>query len=163
VAAATAITLALGLYALRLDLPVLGRIEEPRSAGLEVLDEHLRVDVRGPVVVTRDWEVAEEDVEEFLATMRIARRIRRRVGARSWDLHRDALAPTRFTEVVRYAAWDEQVAQRTRLDATDLEVLRHLRALDVDGAPRTRHLIPVELEVSRNARRQRGGRDRRTR
>lgn len=163
VAVATAITVLLGLYALRLDLPVLGRIEEPRSAGLEVLDEHLRVEVRGPVVVTRDWEVAERDVEEFLATMRLARRIRRRVGARSWDLHRDALAPTRFTEVVRYVAWDEQVAQRTRLDATDLEVLQHLRGLDVNGAPETRHLLPVDLEVRRTARRQRGGRDRRNR
>lgn len=163
VAVATAITLLLGLYALRLDLPVLGRVEEPRSAGLEVLDEHLRVDVRGPVVVTRDWEVAEEDVHEFLDTMRLARRIRRRVGARSWDLHRDALAPNRFTEVVRYAAWDEQVAQRTRLDATDLEVLQHLRALDVNGAPGTRHLQPVDLEVRPIARRRRGGRARRSR
>jgi hypothetical protein len=104
------------------------------------------------VVVTRDWEVAPEDVDEFLATMRVARRIRRRVGARSWDLHQDALAPNRFTEVVRYAAWDEQVAQRTRLDANDVEVLQRLRALDVANSPRTRHLIPVELEVSRNAR-----------
>jgi MFS family permease len=147
VAVATAITLALGIYALRLDLPVLGRIEEPRSGGLEVLDEHLRVDVRGPVVVTRDWEVAPEDVDEFLATMRIARRVRRRVGARSWDLHRDALHPSRFTEVVRYAAWDEQVAQRTRLEAHDLEVLQRLRELDVEGAPRTRHLMPVDFEV----------------
>jgi hypothetical protein len=149
VAVATAITLVLGLWALRLDLPVLGRVEEPRSAGLEVLDEHLRVDVSGPVVVTRDWEVAAEDVDEFLATMRVARRIRRRVGARSWDLHQDALAPNRFTEVVRYAAWDEQVAQRTRLEERDLEVLRHLRGLDVGGAPATRR-----------ARRPRGGRGR---
>jgi MFS family permease len=163
VAIATAVTLVLGAYALRLDLPVLGRVEEPRNAGLEVLDEHLRVDVRGPVVVTRDWEVAPEDLEEFLATMRIARRIRRRVGARSWDLHRDALVPGRFVEVVRYAAWDEQVAQRTRLDAGDLAVLQRLRELDVTGAPQARHLTPVELEVSRSARRSRGGRVRRSR
>jgi hypothetical protein len=163
VAVATAITLLLGLYTLRLDLPVLGRVEEPRSGGLEVLDEHLRVDVRGPVVVTRDWEVDPADVAEFLATMRVARRIRRRVGARSWDLHRDALHPNRFTEVVRYAAWDEQMVQRTRLEEHDLEVLRRLRALDVEGAPRTRHLTPVDFEVRPDGPRWRAGRGRRSR
>ncbi|MEX0835734.1 MAG: MFS transporter, partial [Nitriliruptor sp.] len=132
---------------LRLDIPVLGRVEEPRPAGLEVLDEHLRVDVRGPVVVTRDWRIDPGDTDEFLDTMRLARRIRRRTGAQRWDLHRDALDPTRFTEVVRYAAWDEQVAQRTRLDEADLAVLRRLRAMDADGGPWTRHLTPVELDV----------------
>ncbi len=55
IAVATAITLILGIVSFRLDLPVLGRVEQPRPAGLEVLDEHLRVEVRGPVVVTRDW------------------------------------------------------------------------------------------------------------
>ncbi len=163
VALATSVTLLLGLVALRLDIPVLGRVEEPRSAGLEVLDEHLRVEVKGPVVVTRTWQVAEEDVPEFLVTAREARRIRRRTGARRWDLHRDALVPNRFTEVVRYAAWDEQVAQRTRLDARDLEVLQRLRALDVDGAPQTRHLTPVELDLNPNARRWPAVRGRRSR
>jgi MFS family permease len=165
VAVATAITLVLGAVALRLDLPVLGRVEEPRSAGLEVLDEHLRVEVRGPTVVVRTWEVADDDLERFLDLMRQARRIRRRTGARRWDLHQDALEPHRFTEVVRYAAWDEQVVQRTRLDRGDLEVLRALRELDLRGAPTTRHLMPVDLDldVSRSARRSRGGRGRRSR
>lgn len=163
VAVATAITLALGVVALRLDLPVLGRVEEPRSAGLEVLDEHLRVEVRGPTVVTRSWVIDETEVDRFLATMREARRIRRRTGARRWDLHQDALEPQRFTEVVRYAAWDEQVVQRTRLDARDLEVLQRLRDMDVRGAPTTRNLMPVDLDVRRSGPRWRGGRDRRTR
>ncbi len=163
VAVATAITLILGMVALRLDLPVLGRVEEPRSAGLEVLDEHLRVEVRGPTVVTRSWVIDETHVERFLAGMREARRIRRRTGARRWDLHQDALEPQRFTEVVRYAAWDEQMVQRTRLDARDLEVLRALRDMDVRGAPTTRHLMPVDLDVSRSGRRWRGGRGRRNR
>jgi MFS family permease len=163
IALATSVTVLLGLVALRIDLPVLGRVEEPRSAGLDVKDEHAAVQVRGPVVVSRTWEVADADREEFLATMREARRIRRRTGARRWDLHQDALVPQRFTEVVRYAAWDEQVAQRTRLDAHDLEVLQRLRAFDVDGGPRTRHLTPVELDVRQSGRRWRAGRGRRSR
>ncbi|MEX1177189.1 MAG: MFS transporter [Nitriliruptor sp.] len=163
IAIATAITALLGVIALRLDIPVLGRVEEPQPAGLEILDEHLRVDVRGPVLVTRDWHIDPGQEEEFLTTMRAARRIRRRTGARSWDLYRDALDPTRFTEVVRYAAWGEQMVQRTRLDAQDLEVLQRLRAMDVAGAPARRHLLPLELDVRPGGPRWRGGRARRSR
>ncbi len=85
--------------------------------------------------------------------MRLVRGIRRRTGARRWDLHRDALDPTRFTEVVRYAAWDEQVVQRTRLDAVDLAVLQRLRAMETGGGPWTRHLTPVEFADGRGRRR----------
>jgi MFS family permease len=153
IAAATTVTLVLGALALRMDLPVLGEVEEPESAGLEAKDDHLEVDVHGPVVVSRTYEVAADDIELFLALMRQAQRIRRRTGARRWDLHQDALAPRRFTEVVRYAAWEEQVAQRTRLDARDLEVLRRLRSLDTRQAPVTRHLVPLQLETRKSGRR----------
>jgi MFS family permease len=145
IAVATGVTLLLGLSSLRLDLPVLGRVEEPRSAGLEVLDHLRETEVRGAVVISRTWEIAPEDVPAFLDLMPQVRRIRRRTGARSWVLHRDALASGRFTEVVRYASWDEHLAFRSRLDADDLEVIQQVRALDVDGAPRTRHLSEVDL------------------
>jgi hypothetical protein len=153
IATATGLTVLVGLAALRLDLPVLGRIEEPESAGLEALDAHRDVEVSGPILVSRTWQIAADHVPAFLDTMRQARGIRRRTGARSWALHRDALEAGRFTEVVGYAAWDELIAQRTRLDARDLAVLRRLRELDVDGAPRTRHLTEVELDVTRPGRR----------
>ncbi len=141
----TGITLAAGVAALRLELPVLGRVEEPRSAGLEVLDELRDVEATGRVVVSRVWHVREEDADAFLATMRRARAVRRRTGARDWELHRDALDPTVFTEVVHYADWEEHLLQRTRLDTDDLDVLRRLRDLDVDGAPRSRLHTPVDL------------------
>lgn len=141
----TAVTLLAGVAALRQDIPTLGRVDEPRSAGLGVRDELRDVDVSGSVIVRRTWHVADADVDEFLATMREARAVRRRTGARRWELHRDAVRPGLFTEVVHYADWDEHLLQRTRLDTTDLAVLHHLRQLDVDGAPRTRLLTPVDL------------------
>lgn len=141
----TGATVLAGVAALRLDIPILGRVTEPRSAGLEVLEELRDVEVTGPVIVRRTWHVAEPDLEQFLDTMRRARGIRRRVGARGWELHRDALRAGLFTEVVHYADWQEHLVQRTRLDTEDLAVLRHLRSLDVDGAPRTRLLVPVDL------------------
>lgn len=141
----TAATLLAGVRALRLDIPILGRVEEPQSAGLEVLDELRDVEVTGPVIVRRTWHVAEADLVEFLDTMRRARDIRRRVGARRWELHRDAIREGLFTEVVHYSDWQEHLLQRTRLDTEDLAVLQHLRSLDEDGAPRTRLLVPVDL------------------
>lgn len=146
VAIATVVTAALGAWAFRLDLPVLGRSEAPPSAGLEPLDDHRDLDVRGAVIISRTWTVAPGDVDELLRLMPEVRRIRRRTGARTWTLHRDALASDTFTEVVRYASWDEHLAFRSRLDARDLEVIQQVRALDVDGAPRTRHLAEVELD-----------------
>lgn len=145
VAWSTGATVVAGMVAWRLDLPVLGRFEEPRSAGLE-MDEELRdLDVTGPVIVSRTWHVADEDLDMFLASMRQARAIRRRVGAKRWELHRDETRPGVYTEVVFYTDWQEHLLQRTRLEEPDLEVLRRLRRLDLDGAPRTRHLTPVEL------------------
>lgn len=163
VATASAITLLLGLGALRLDLPVLGTVEEPESAGLGERPEHREVDVSGPVVVLRTWHVAEADEDAFLTMLARARRIRRRTGARTWTLYRDALDPTRYTEVVRYPDWEEQVVQRTRLDGSDLEVLRELRELDADGGPEVRHVTEVEVGFTPDGRRRRGGRGRRRR
>ncbi len=145
IALTTGLTVITGVAATWLDLPVLGRIAEPQSAGLEVLEELREADVSGSVIVSRTWCVREEDVDEFIATMRAARAVRRRTGASGWELHRDALEPGVFTEVVRYPHWEEHLLQRTRLDTDDLDVLRHLRHLDVDGAPRTRLLTPYEL------------------
>src|SRR5690606_31649034 len=121
-----------------------GRVQEPEPAGLEVLDELRDVEAHGRVVVSRIWHVRTEDVDDFLATMRLARDVRRRTGARAWELHRDALDPEVFTEVVHYADWEEHLLQRTRLDTDDLAVLRRLRELDVDGAPRSRLHTPVD-------------------
>ncbi len=145
VAITTCVTVLAGVAAARLDIPILGRVEEPTPGGLEVLPELRDADVTGSVIVSRTWCVREEDVPEMLDTLRRARDVRRRTGARGWELHRDALEPGVFTEVVRYTDWSEHLLQRTRLDTDDLAVLRHLRELDVDGAPRTRLLTPIEL------------------
>ena len=145
IAITTTVTLLAGVMATRLDIPVLGEVDEPQSAGLEVLPELAEADVTGAVVVSRTWHVRVDDVDEMLATLRRARDVRRRTGARAWELHRDAIEPGVFTEVVHYANWEEHLLQRTRLDVDDLAVLRRLRELDVDGAPRTRLLTPVDL------------------
>lgn len=145
VAVSTAVTLVAGLAALRVDLPVLGDVTTPAPGGLEVLPELQDVEVTGPVVVRRDWLVPPQDVELFLVLAAQAREIRRRTGARGWRLHRDAIAPGVFTEVVSYGDWQEHLLQRTRLDEDDLALLRRLHALDANGRPSTNLQLPVDL------------------
>lgn len=145
IAVTTGVTVLAGIAAARIDLPVLGDVVEPRPAGLAVRDDLRRIDVTGPVVVSRTYRIREQDVGRFLAAARDARDIRRRTGARRWELHRDPTRPGVFTEVVHYADWEEHLLQRTRLDTDDLERLRLLNAFDPDARERTRLLTPVEL------------------
>ena len=53
IALSTTITLVAGLAAIRLDLPVLGELDEPRPAGLGIRQELVDADVTGAVVVDR--------------------------------------------------------------------------------------------------------------
>lgn len=145
IAVTTGITVLAGIAAARIELPVLGDVVEPRPAGLEVRDDLRRIQVTGPVVVSRTYRVAEDDVEAFLDAARVARHIRRRTGARRWELHRDPTRPGVFTEVVHYADWEEHLLQRTRLDTDDLGRLRHLNGFDPEAREHTRILTPVEL------------------
>ena len=83
---------------------------------------------------------------EFLATMRRVRLIRLRTGAYRWRLYRNADDPRRITEMFLCVSWSEHVAQHRRIDDASAAVLRAARALDADGAPRTRHLVAVDVE-----------------
>ena len=145
IAATTSVTLLAGVAAARIDLPVLGRVVEPRPGGLEIRDDLRRMDVTGRVVVSRTWHVADDDVEAFLAAARQAREVRRRTGARRWELHRDPTRPGTFIEVVHYGDWEEHLLQRTRLDTDDLRTLQALHDFDRDARVHTRLLTPVEL------------------
>lgn len=145
IAVSTTVTLLTAAATVRVDLPVLGEVDEPRAGGLLARQELVDADVSGPVVVDRVWRIEEDDVAEFLALARSARGIRLRTGARSWELRRDAILPGVFFEEVAYADWDEHVVQRTRLEERDLALLRQLWSLDVEGAPETTLQIPTEL------------------
>ncbi|WP_127752753.1 MFS transporter [Devosia sp. 1566] len=92
----------------------------------------LRLELRprsGPVMVMVDYQIAQEDVEEFLALMNERRRIRRRDGARQWALLRDLEKPEIWTETYHVPTWIDYVRhnmRRTKADADNLEKLRAL-------------------------------------
>ena len=145
IALTTGVTILAGVAAARIELPVLGEVVEPQPAGLEVRDELRRVQVAGPVVVSRTWHVAEVDTAAFLAAARGARDVRKRTGARRWELHRDPTRPGVFTEVVHYTDWEEHLLQRTRLSTDDLATLRRFHDFDREALEHTKLLTPVDL------------------
>ena len=73
----------------------------------------------GPVLVTIEYEVAEERVAEFVEAMHRFGRIRRRDGASRWGIFRDLENPGRFVETFIVASWAEHLRQHDRLTQAD--------------------------------------------
>jgi quinol monooxygenase YgiN len=96
----------------------------------------------GPVLVTLDYRVPEENTASFTEAIRPVARSRRRTGALRWELFRDGTDPTRFVESYLVATWAEHLQQhhhrQTGADRTLEEKL-----LDyTDGPPEVSHLFP---------------------
>lgn len=146
VAIMSAGTLALGALAWRLDLPVLGQVEEPVAPADDwVVPPHARRVNGTPVLVRTTWEIDPADRDAFFAVLRQLRRTRLRTGAHRWSLYRDADRPHRITEFFIVADWDEHLAQHRRLDAEAAAVIRAARAFDRAGGPVTSHLAGLDI------------------
>ncbi|WP_341250554.1 MFS transporter [Euzebya pacifica] len=141
-------TVALGLFASRLELPVLGEIDEPVIADNWQMPRHATQVAGTPVLVATTWEVDPDDVEAFMDHMRELRRTRLRTGAHRWSLYRDADRPYRITEFMVVADWDEHLAQHARIDTEAAEVIRRSRAFDRADGPVTRHLAGLDILAS---------------
>lgn len=128
---------ALGLrYALppleALNLDPLSRWREPKVA----------VDIEprsGPVIVTIEYVIAEEDVVAFLGAMAERRRIRRRDGARHWALLRDLTNAELWIERYDSPTWVEYVRQNQRVTQADAEIGDRVRALHKGPVPPVVH------------------------
>jgi hypothetical protein len=96
----------------------------------------------GPVVVTIEYVINEEDVLEFLRAMGERRRIRRRDGARNWRLLRDLSDPHLWFERYETPTWLDYVRLNHRLTQDDANVPERLRALHRGAAgPRVRRMV----------------------
>ena len=83
----------------------------------------------GPVIVTIEYLIAQEDVVAFLSAMAERRRIRRRDGARHWTLLRDLTNPELWIERYDSPTWVEYVRQNQRVTQADAEIGERVRAL----------------------------------
>lgn len=135
----------LGVLSARFDLPVLGDINEPGPPEDWVAPRHADVTGGGPIVVTTSWTIGRDDLEQFVALLPRMRAQRLRTGAYRWQVHRHAEEPLRWTEMFWVHDWQEHLAQHGRMDAEAASVIAAARAMDIDGGPRTRHLVAVDV------------------
>ncbi|SES22593.1 Predicted arabinose efflux permease, MFS family [Lentzea xinjiangensis] len=98
----------------------------------------------GPVLVTVEWPVAEENEDDFIDAMQRVGRARRRTGATMWGLFRDTGKPETFLETFTVATWQEHLRQHlergTVVDQQNQEAARAL----AKEAPQVRHLLFAE-------------------
>lgn len=111
-----------------LNLDPLKRWSEPDVA-LEIQPQS------GPIVVTVEYRIREDDVLEFLAAMAERRRIRRRDGARRWSLLRDLADPELWIERYQSPTWLDYVRQNRRMTQDDAAVHDRIRELHVGPEP----------------------------
>jgi MFS family permease len=123
-----------------LNLDPLSRWREPQIA----------VDIEprsGPIIVTVEYLIRDEDVYAFLGAMSERRRVRRRDGARQWTLLRDLTNPELWIERYESPTWVEYVRHNQRVTQADAEVGERLRALHCGPNPPVAHRL-IERQVS---------------
>ena len=117
-----------------LNLDPLGRWREPSLA----LDLKPR---SGPIRISIDYVIRNEDAREFLDAMAERRRIRRRDGARNWTLFRDVENPELWTEMYNVPTWVEYVRLAQRVTFADVEVGDKIRRLHQGSEPPKAHRL----------------------
>ena len=124
-----------------LDLDPLRGWHEPQTA--------VPVEPRtGPVVITIEYIIDEEDVLEFLAAMAERRRIRRRDGALNWTLLRDLSDPRVWIERYQTPTWMEYIRHNSRITKEDAQIPKRLHALHRGpGEPVVRRMIERQTGV----------------
>ena len=126
----------------RLNLDPLALWKEPAVA-LEIQPRS------GPIVVTVEYRIRESDVLEFLALIAERRRIRRRDGARRWQLLRDLADPELWIERFQAPTWLDYVRLSQRVTQGDASVVERLRALHIGPEPpRVRRMIERQISAA---------------
>lgn len=100
----------------------------------------------GPVIVTIEYVIAQEDIVAFLGAMAERRRIRRRDGARHWALLRDLTNPELWIERYDSPTWVEYIRQNQRVTQADAEIGERVRALHRGPVPPVVHRM-IERQV----------------
>jgi MFS family permease len=102
----------------------------------------------GPVVITIEYRIHQDDIVEFLGAMSERRRIRRRDGARNWRLLRDLADPEIWFERYETPTWLDYVRHNSRITHHDAVIPERLHALHRGpGAPRVRRMIERQSSV----------------
>jgi MFS family permease len=99
-------------------------------------------DTSSPALVVVAYEVRPEAEDDFLRALRLLGRARRRTGAMSWSVYRDADRENRFIESYVLPSWDEHMRQHQRRTVTDLELQEDVRQYLREGTePTAKHFV----------------------
>ncbi len=93
--------------------------------------------VEGPIMVSIEFWARPGLEDQLLAAIEGARFARRRTGASSWQVWRDAEHPGRYTEQFVVASWQEHLRQHERVTKHDQQRLEAVRALSDPDRPAT--------------------------
>jgi len=94
----------------------------------------------GPVLVTVEYFVNSDRLDEFMKTIHEYGRVRRRDGASRWGICRDLETPDRYVETFVVGSWAEHLRQHERLTRADSLLEDRLRGC-IRKEPSVRHLI----------------------
>jgi len=96
----------------------------------------------GPITVAIEYRIRPEDVPAFLTVMAERRQIRRRDGARHWQLSRDLGDAEIWIEQFSLPTWLDYIRHNNRVTRADAGVTDRIRALHQGpGLPRVRRTI----------------------
>ena len=134
-----------------LNLDPLNRFREPAT--------RFDLDYRsGPVIIMVDYEIAQNDVHEFLDIMSQRRRIRIRDGAQQWALLRDLHQPEHWIESYHVPTWGEYVRHNERRTKADADLFTRLGNLHCgSGSPNVRRMIERQTVPLHDDMQQKGG------
>ncbi len=96
----------------------------------------------GHVVVTIEYHVDPEKVEEFLTAIRRLRQARLRSGATRWNVFRDAASQACFVEMFMEESWVEHLRHHDRVSHADRLLQEQVNAFPRgDQPPKVTHLL----------------------
>jgi MFS family permease len=96
---------------------------------------------RGPVLVMVEYRIAPKHREQFLRAMARFARSMRRDGAYDFRIFEDPADDSRFVETFMTDSWLDHMRLHQRLTNADSEAEQAVRRLQVDGEPKTTHLV----------------------
>lgn len=97
----------------------------------------------GPVRIEITYTVTEDKADAFLEALENLAEARRRLGAHSWQILRDAESPTLWVETWSEASWEAHLRHHERVSVEDQALQDAVKAVLGGAEPRVRHLVGV--------------------
>lgn len=127
------------------------RLDKDPDLNLDLSDSNEPVPVldvhhdRGPVRVSYEYLLQQQDAPAFMVCMQDLRRVRRRGGAINWAVYEDILQPGIFVETFEVGSWMEHLRQLERYTMNDQRIQNRVSAFhQAEQMPVARYLIAPE-------------------